>query len=302
MCIRDRAVCESVAVIPGLTGDDQVWVIVKRTINSVTRRYVEFIMPQTFDDLDDSFFVDSGLSLDSAKTITGATVANPVVLTANGHGFSNGDQVKIVDVIGMTELNDKFYLVSDKAANTFKLTDTDGNNIDGSAFTAYVIGGEVRLMVSSVSGLDHLEGETVAILGDGAVQPQKVVASGAVTLSVKAAKVHIGLPYTPEINGLPLTDGSATGTGRGKERKIYIMDIILVNTLGAQIGRGSTFDTVLFRKTTDPLDQPPPIFSGTKQVGFPAGWDTIGQYIIKQPQPLPITVIGAVLRSDVQDK
>ena len=61
---------ESVAVIPTDGGDDEVWVIVKRTIDGSTVRYVELFMPEAFDAQQDAFFVDSGLSLDDPKTIT----------------------------------------------------------------------------------------------------------------------------------------------------------------------------------------------------------------------------------------
>lgn len=81
--------------------------------------------------------------LETAKNITGATAANPVVITSNSHGFANGDEVFITGVVGMTELNGKYYLVANKTANTFEITDQDGNNINGLAFTAYSSGGTV---------------------------------------------------------------------------------------------------------------------------------------------------------------
>jgi len=73
--------------------------------------------------------------------ITGATQADPVVVTSNGHGLSNGDKVFITGVAGMTELNENQYLVANVTANTFELQDEDSNNIDGTAFTAYTSGG-----------------------------------------------------------------------------------------------------------------------------------------------------------------
>ncbi len=300
--LSGKAKAESVAIIPGLTGDDQVWLIIKRTINSTTRRYVEFVMPQSFDDQDDAFFLDSGLSLDVPKTITSASKTKPVVCGSTAHGFSNGDQIKIVDVVGMTELNNKFYKVKEVAANTFKLTDTSDNEIDGTGFTTYVTGGEAREMVTTISGLDHLEGESVAILGDGAVHPNKTVSSGAITLSIKAAKVHIGLGRNATIGGLPLADGSATGTGRGKDRHIYISTIVFDETLGAQFGRAGQLDTIYFRKAGDRMDQAPDLFTGSKRVTYPAGWDRIGEYVIQQTQPLPMTVLAVILTSEVQDK
>ncbi len=296
------AVTESVAVIPGLTGDDQVWVIVKRTINSITRRYVEFFMPQTFVDQDDVFFVNSGLSLDNPKTISGATKANPVVITATAHGFSNGDQVKIVDVVGMTELNGLFYKVTGKTDDTFKLTNTQDVNINGTDFSTYVTGGEVREMVTVISGLDHLEGEAVTIIIDGATHPVKTVSSGAVTLNTKAAKVHIGLYKDAEVNLLPLADGSATGTGRGKDRRMYIATIIVDRSGGFQYGEVGSEDILTLRLGGSIMDQPPPLLTGSKEVELPNDWGTDTEFLIKQTQAIPLTILAIIIRSEVQDK
>ena len=73
----------------------------------------------------------------SAKTITGATQANPVVVTSASHSFSNGDEVFIDSVVGMTELNGRFFRVANQATNTFELTDLFDDNVDGTGFTAY---------------------------------------------------------------------------------------------------------------------------------------------------------------------
>ena len=296
------AQAESVATIPGLTGDDQTWLIIKRTINSTTRRYVEFVMPEDFSKQDDAFFVDSGLSLNSPITITAATVANPVVITAAAHGFSNGDQVKIVGVVGMTELNDRFYLVAAKTTNNFQITDTGGTAINGSAFTTYITGGEVRLMATTIEGLDHLEGETVKILADGATRPDATVSSGAITLASKAAKVHIGLGYNSDIDTLRMVDGSATGTGFAKDRRIYIATILFYKSLGGKYGKDGNLLQIFTRSAADKLDQPPPLISETKRLTNVAGWDRKGQFFYRQDQPLPTTILAITLQSEVNDK
>jgi hypothetical protein len=97
-----------------------------------------------------SFKVSIGLTdLTDAptKTITGATAANPVVITSNAHGLSNGNKIVISGVVGMTELNTNTYFVQNATTNTFSLssnTDPAANtNIDGSAFTAYTSGGTI---------------------------------------------------------------------------------------------------------------------------------------------------------------
>jgi len=87
------------------------------------------------------FYKDNGAILESDVTISGATQADPVVITATGHGYSNDDEIEISGVVGMTELNGKRYRVANKTNNTFEITDIDGNDIDGSGFTAYTSGG-----------------------------------------------------------------------------------------------------------------------------------------------------------------
>lgn len=74
--------------------------------------------------------------LTAAKTISGATKANPVVVTSSGHGFSNGDKVYIRNVSGMTQLNNKIYTVANKTNNTFQLSGVDGRN-----YSTYQSGG-----------------------------------------------------------------------------------------------------------------------------------------------------------------
>jgi Flp pilus assembly protein TadG len=69
--------------------------------------------------------------------ITGATKANPVVITAPGHGYINGEIVRITGVTGMTQLNNKFYQVASRTTNTFALKTTDGTNVNGSSYSTF---------------------------------------------------------------------------------------------------------------------------------------------------------------------
>ena len=77
----------------------------------------------------------------SAKTITAITKANPGVLTSNSHGFSNGDEIFVDNVGGMTELNTRNYLVANSTTNTFTLTDLFGVAINTTNFTTFTSGG-----------------------------------------------------------------------------------------------------------------------------------------------------------------
>ena len=114
-------------------------------------RYARFIEFQFNDsqsylieatDLKFRFYKDEGIILNSTtKTITGITKANPAVVTSASHGYTNGQEVYITGVVGMTEVNDRFFIVAGAAANTFQLTDVNGNNINSTSYTTYSSGG-----------------------------------------------------------------------------------------------------------------------------------------------------------------
>jgi hypothetical protein len=77
----------------------------------------------------------------SAKSITAATKADPVVITSNSHGYSNGDEIYLDSVGGMTELNGRNYIVANSTTNTYSLQDLFGNDIDSTNYTTYTSGG-----------------------------------------------------------------------------------------------------------------------------------------------------------------
>jgi len=76
------------------------------------------------------------LNRDRIRVITNVTATNPVVLTSANHGFANGEQVFLSDLIGMGELNGRTFTVANQATNTFEL---DGE--DGTTHTPYVSAG-----------------------------------------------------------------------------------------------------------------------------------------------------------------
>ena len=110
------------------------------------------------------------------KTITGITKANPAVVTATSHGFSNGDEVDISGVVGMTQVNGNTYTVANKTANTFELS-----GIDSTGYSTYTSGGIVYLnnSNSAFNGLSEFtfvvhvtfdaseKGSNTIILGQG---------------------------------------------------------------------------------------------------------------------------------------
>lgn len=303
---QSDALVESVSVIPSSDGErDDVWLVVQREINGHTKRFVEYIV-KTFDaetDQNDAFFVDCGLSYDNPIDITNATEANPVVITANSHGFVNGDRVIISDIIGMQDLNGNTYTVANKTANTFELTNSNGTNINGTAFEDYVSGGYVRKLVSTVSGLFHLEGETVSVLGDGAVQPDKTVSNGKISLAVAAGRVQVGYGYNSDGQMVRLEAGAQDGTSLGKTRRTHHVGFLLHRTLGLQIGL--SFDELTrltFRNSSDPGSRAPALFSGIISESLDADYDFDNQICWRQDQPLPSMILAVMPQLQTQDR
>lgn len=100
------------------------------------------------------FWANGARVCGTPKAITGATQANPVVITSAAHGFTNGQLVQISGVRGMHHLNGNLYTVANAAANTYEL-----QGVDGTGFDAYVGGGEaaVPVQVTTPYSADDLE-------------------------------------------------------------------------------------------------------------------------------------------------
>ena len=96
------------------------------------------------------------ISTNNSHTITGATAANPVVITSS-NTLKEGQQVTISAVVGMTQLNGNTYTVKNPTTSNFEL------DVDGSSFTTYTSGGiadQSVVVLSSVSGT-FTPGETI---------------------------------------------------------------------------------------------------------------------------------------------
>ena len=297
---------DSLCVIPG-TNQDEVWMIVKRTIGGSVKRYVEYMTDYDFgDDQRYCHFVDSGLMYDGDEVdISGATQADPVVVTATAHGLSNGDIVWIDYVEGMTEINGRYFTVANKTADTFELTNhTTGADIDGTGYTAYDGGGTVKETSTTFSGLDHLEGATVAVLADGAVHPDRTVSTGSITLTRPAGVVIAGLPYTSTLETMPLEIATQEGTSQGKLKRIHGLTVRFNNSLGGKVGSSLTsLEELTFRTTGDLMGRPPALRSADKDVGaFPGDSDYEAAVVVVQDQPLPQTVLAVMPRYATEDR
>lgn len=235
------AVVESVAVIPGqdaagqtfASNDrDEVWVIVKRTVNGATVRYVEFMekalegpLREDYDTeaawetavlaaQEDAFYVDSGLTYDSTATTT-------------------------------------------------------------------------------ITGLDHLEGETVAILADGAVHPPKTVSSGSITLDYEASTVQVGLNAGWKFTSLKFPSGGRAGPALVKKKRTAKLGLVLKDTASFRFGTNKEdLRTKEFRAVADLTDTAVPLFTGEVLQDMPSNWGTDPRVYLQGTGPAPFTMLA----------
>jgi len=142
-----------------------------------------------------------------------------------------------------------------------------------------------------VNGLDHLEGETVAILADGIVQDQQEVSGGTVTLDAPAYLVNAGLPYYSDLETLNIEAPLGDGTMQGKRVLVSRVIMRLLNSRGGWFGPDfTTMHEVLGDYNTDTDD----LYTDDIKVTLGAGYSDGGRFCFRQVDPLPITILGVV--------
>lgn len=200
--------------------------------------------------------------------------------------------VKSVAVVG----EDVYLLLDRDGVYTIELFD-DALNLD-SALT-----GESGTATDKWSGLDHLEGQTVSVVGDGSVQTDKVVSGGSVTTDEPVTSVEIGLSYKHIIEPLPPITVGQAGAGRAVRLIEGIFRLKDTAALRLDVGRGLKDVALRQLGEDDVLDSPPPLVSEDIVVGA-LGWQPDGTsplWRIEQETPLPFTLLAVTTELKVND-
>ena len=288
--------------------EDRLYVIVKRTINGNSVRYIERMASRQITTLEACFFVDAGLTYDGTNTtattvtVSGGTTWGPSdVLTITS-------STPIFAFPATTDVNDAIVL-TDSAGNKYRL-----RIIGTSSTTVATARVDVTLPVAlrntattvwafardSVSGLGHLEGATVSILADGAVQPQETVSSGSVSLDRAAVLIHVGLPYESDLQTLPAVM-SIDGYGQGRYKNVNKAYLRVFKSSGIFVGPTADRLVEAKQRTTEPYGTPPSLKSDEIDVDLKPAWRAGGQVYIRQADPLPLTVVGLTLEVALGD-
>ena len=141
--------------------------------------------------------------------------------------------------------------------------------------------------------MDHLEGETVKIWADGAIQADKTVSSGQITLDSAASVVQVGLGYTHTMKSLKIEGGNPAGTAVGKTKRIANITYVVLNSHKLKFGPDmSNLTEKDFRVVSDPMDAAAPLYTGETLVEFEGDYETDARSVIQEDAPAPFTLLA----------
>lgn len=197
--------------------------------------------------------------------------------------WSDDDHVYFRDILGMTELNERRFVIEGVSGSDF-----DVDTLDTQEYTDYVSGGTAEKVVNEVTGLDELEGEEVTIFADGSPHAEKTVASGEIELDEYFRRIHVGLGYYGLIKSMRVEPASLL-----EKLKIFKLVLRLYKSLGIQVGpdEDNLYD-INFRESYDALGTPVEPYTGDVEVAFAGTWGRENYIVIKHDQPTPMAILA----------
>lgn len=280
--------------------EDRVYITVERFIGNRWTKFVERMNLRQFVNVEDAWCVDCGLSLDGSVQSGSATI------------YKSGD-VYTVQVSGATLTGSEDKVL--RAANGVFVIETVTSATSAilrlivepttwvpetnEAYTFPDTDWTLDTPVTELSGLDHLEGETVSILADGNVFPQQVVTNGKITLEEPVTRAIVGLPFTCKARTLPLIVPEA-GI-EGKRKRVVAVSMRLTRSRGLKVG--DDYDRVypLRERTNEPWGAPIRLQDGIKHQAVGTTWDEDAFTHFLLTDPTPVTLLSLIQDAEVGD-
>lgn len=307
-------VVEDVCVVKE-SNKDRVYLLVKRTIDGRTVRYVERMADRYPTLVADYKFIDSYLSYDgrngnSSHTMTlsgGSTWAydETITLTSSTSYFSSTDVGNEIHLTGSDGELIRFSIATYSSATV--VTGTPNKTVPASLQATAT--SDWSKAVDQVSGLWHLEGETISIFADGFVvaNPNNdsydsvTVSDGTISLDKCYSVIHAGLPYLSDIETLDI-DTTQAETLIDKNKLSNHVTLGVENTRGIWGGaRPPTSDTTdpkegltefKLRSNLDSYDAPPALKSETVDLVIQGDYNSHGRVFLRQLDPVPMTILA----------
>lgn len=298
---------------------DQLYMIVRRTIQGQTVRSIEvmtdeaeFFQAEDFytkgidEEVYKSIFKNAqyevqknSVHLDMSSTYDGSAFATetltPAAVSGSGVTFTAGGSVFTSDMVGR---------------QIWGRYNVDGTGGGKGTIASYVSGTEITvdiyedfsstdaiaasdwfLTATTISGLHHLEGETVQVITDGATHLDQTVTDGAISLAAAASVVHVGFDYVGLLKSMNLEVGGTNGPAQTKTKNVERVDVNMLNSTGVKLGMDLfELEDIPTREVQDEVNRPSPPFTGVKEVKPPNGWEKEKHIYIVQERAQPCII------------
>lgn len=166
--------------------------------------------------------------------------------------------------------------------------------------------------ITTVTGLDHLDGMVVTGLADGQVIVPQTVVNGSITLPVAASTITVGLGYTCQLQTMYLEAGQGAPTVQGRRKNVNSVVVRVNASRGLEVGTNQVDDSTTPTGTAPPWTNATgmiqikernnsiaataavPLYTGDYYVNVPGDWKRPGQVAIQQEFPLPAELLAIV--------
>lgn len=280
---------------------DVVYMTVQRFINERWSKFIERMDLRQFRNVEDAWCVDCGLSLAGTDQSGSVTIyRNDEVYTAvRTAGSFSGTAGRVLRVANGIFRVDTVTSSTEVVVTLWAEPDNWVPQTDR-AFTYPETDWTLDAPVTTLSGLEHLEGEEVAILGDGNVMPRQTVVDGEVTLPNAVTRAIVGQPLKCRAKTLPLIVPDA-GI-EGKRKRIVAVSPRLINSRGLKIGDSYTQLYDMKERTTEMWGRPTALQDGIHYQPVGTTWNEEAFTYFELDDPLPVTLLSLVQDMEVGDE
>lgn len=155
---------------------------------------------------------------------------------------------------------------------------------------------------TTITGLWHLEGQTVAAYIDGMAHPDITIANGIATFNKTGTIKTLGYSFNSDGQTLPIEGGSQDGSAQSKVKRIHRVGFWLVDTLGLKYGPDAdSLTEIIVRQWGDNMGEMTPLFTGVVRERFEGDYDKLGQVYWRSDGMFPATVLAVMPQFQVSD-
>jgi hypothetical protein len=196
---------------------------------------------------------------------------------------------------GVCVVDEDLYLITERTVNSATVKFLERWNFD------YKMDASTKIAPTSsqtvLTGLDHLEGQTVQIVADGVVLQPRAVSSGSITLESSETgytSVEVGLNFPIELKPMPLNTNVGSGQNQMRLKRVVRINSRVFESSGVYVN-GNAVPIRAFGAAPDtPLDNPPDVLTGIiDDIYGTDGWtrEEVPVFTVPDPTPFHIQMI-----------